>query len=83
MKLEILRRKRGVIPPLNVREDPNANPKYWGYVWLNWKDYFYSRYMDQSDVDSMRFQHINMTKNNAGFFVRQYMRNRCEQDFRC
>ena len=83
MKLEIIRRKRGVIPPLNVREDPNANPKYWGYVWLNWKDYFYSRYMDQSDVDSMRFQHINMTKNVAGFFVRQYMRGRCEQDFRC
>ena len=82
MKLLALKFKRGIIPPLNVREDPNANPKYWGYVWTNWKDYFYSKWMD-TDYDGVKFQHKNKTRNLDGFFVRNYMKQRCETDFRC
>ena len=27
------------VPILNVPWDPVANPKYWGYNWVNWKDF--------------------------------------------
>ena len=73
MKLLLLQYKKGEMPPMNTPEDPNANPKYWGYVWTNWKDYYFSKWLD-NDYDGVKLQHKNMTQNQAGFFVRQYMK---------
>ena len=82
MKLLLLQYKKGEMPPMNTPEDPNANPKYWGYVWTNWKDYYFSKWLD-NDYDGVKLQHKNATQNQAGFFVRQYMKQRCESDSKC
>ncbi|XP_037070399.1 arylsulfatase B-like isoform X2 [Pollicipes pollicipes] len=30
--------QRGMVPPRNKPVDPRANPKNWGYAWVNWGD---------------------------------------------
>ena len=31
--------QKTAMKPSNEPFDPEADPKYWGYVWTNWKDF--------------------------------------------
>ena len=39
MEREIKKLGKTAMKPNNVPFDPKADPKYWGYVWTNWKDF--------------------------------------------
>ena len=34
--------EKSAMKPSNMHFDPRADPKYWGYVWTNWKDFEFS-----------------------------------------
>ena len=38
LKAELQKLKRTAVEPTNGPKDPQANPKYWGYIWTHWKD---------------------------------------------
>ena len=31
--------ENSAMKPSNMPHDPSSDPKYWGYVWTNWKDF--------------------------------------------
>ena len=39
LKKKLREFKNSAVKPSNMAFDPSSNPKYWGYVWTNWKDY--------------------------------------------
>lgn len=34
--------EKSAMKPSNMHFDPRSDPKYWGYVWTNWKDFEFS-----------------------------------------
>ena len=48
--------RSSAIPPGNKPIDPRGDPKYYGYVWTNWMDFYDSEVLQQSPIRTKKIR---------------------------
>ena len=54
LKAELQKLERTAVEPTNGPKDPQANPKYWGYIWTHWKDLWLVMNVTQDFMHSIK-----------------------------